>query len=1351
MTEGGPDDATDAFGPTTSNPRSGQKSFEAQDTGGASEYPDNIVFDQVNVSSYDNVWVHVWIDTNWGGFESSDYIRGYVSIDGGAWTEFFYIYDDTGSSPLPADYTEYTYNVGDTASTVRIKIEMRNSANTEIYYFDDVSITGISGGVPPPPPTENTIEVTETAPVVLDNSSIANTRDVWVELIENAENTIDIEAYYLKPREYENDALDNIYNALFAAADRGVQIRILVDNEKYYDQVGWMETLDNHENITVLGFTSSQTLHSKYMVVDNRVVSIGSTNWSYPALTNNREVNVTLRGENIAGTYTYIFEGGWSLAGGENRGAELWQANWIYPVAHGLGIPENIKPHVDALTDLIDNAENDVVVYVYFYSGTVSALENTLRNAASRGARVKLMVDNDCYAWFSGVLKSLDADPNIYVKAIELPDPPSPPLWKFAHPKFVIVDNRWAYVGSFNWTTSATNRREVGVIFDNLEVAGILGDIFTTDWESEYSFWVNPYGVSIEVSPFRQGDLPGSALQYSVVVKNVGNAKDNFDLTVSDNMGWNVSISPTLIENLPPDENATATLTVNIPAGASAGQSDVVTVTATSQGDNDISTNKNVLALVIDVAQFSPVDDAAVFQDTPDSNYGSETWLEVASQIGGNRRSYLKFDLSQLPENALTLDTDLNLYFYWGSGYTTLRDAGVLIEARAVRNDSWSESTITWNNAPAIEEMIDSVGIGSYGWKTWGVSSFTKQQFENDNIASFVVKFDIENFDTTLRRIRFRSDEYLDNVQQKPYLKVEYFPATYSVEVEASPSQKYSPAGQQASYNIDVTNLGNIDDNYQLSFSSSLNWSIQISPSILENILPGKTKTATLTVTVPDNATPGTVNTVIVTATSLTKSTAQDNTQALTKVVEELEFSPTDDSYVDQANPDLNYGSDPHLEVASMIGGNRRTYMEFDVSTVPENMDIVSSKIYAYFYWGSGFVALRDNDVMIEARAVRDDSWSEATVTWNNAPAVEEILESVQIGTWKNWKWWNIDNYLLEQYGGDKLVSIALKFSVENFDENLRRIRFRSDEYLDNIELRPYLSVWYFPSNVVYGVDVQVDPEAKGGNAGDNLQYTVKVTNLGNIKDSFDLSAQSALGWSVSLTPTYLEDVPPNTTATATLTVTIPNNAQPGEIDNITVTATSRGDNTLSDNAVVRAGISQITTLLSVDDAAVFQDSPNSNYGSETWLEVASAVDNNRRSLLKFDLSSLPAGSEVIRADLNLYFYWGSGFVTLRDAGVLIEARAILDDSWSEATVTWNNAPTLDNLLTAVGIGSYGWKVWDVGNFVAQQFGNDDLASFAIKFDIEDFDTTLRRIRFRSDEYSDNLNQRPYLEVEYFP
>ncbi|MDI6820023.1 MAG: DNRLRE domain-containing protein [Candidatus Hodarchaeaceae archaeon] len=181
--------------------------------------------------------------------------------------------------------------------------------------------------------------------------------------------------------------------------------------------------------------------------------------------------------------------------------------------------------------------------------------------------------------------------------------------------------------------------------------------------------------------------------------------------------------------------------------------------------------------MVAYVTQLSPNNDAAVFQDLPNSNYGGENWLEVASKIDSNRRSYLKFDLSQLSENALPLDADLNLYFYWGSGFTTLRDAGVLIEARAILDDSWSESTVMWNNAPALGDLLNAVEIGSYGWKVWSVGDFVAQQSQNDKLASFAIKFSVESYDSTLRRIRFYSEEYADNLDQRSYLKVEYFPS----------------------------------------------------------------------------------------------------------------------------------------------------------------------------------------------------------------------------------------------------------------------------------------------------------------------------------------------------------------------------------------------------------------------------------------------------------------------------------------------------------------------------------------------------------------------------------------------
>lgn len=319
------------------------------------------------------------------------------------------------------------------------------------------------------------VEVTETAPSTppLNNPDIRDTGEVWLELIENAQNTIDIEAYYLGSAD-PPWILDNIYNAIIGAADRGVMVRVLTDGGKIGEEM--VSELKQHENIEVLPWYAGGVLHSKYMIVDEKVVSVGSTNLSYPAMairgTGNREINLTLRGENIAETYTYIFETGWAEAGGESTGAELrWEENWLIPVADGV---EGVTSTIDAYTWLFDIAEEKVYVYMYVYGGAPSKLENAIEGALERGVIVEVLVDDESEADYSQRLEEL-VELGAHVSVIYLMRP--------AHTKLIIVDDEWAYVGSANihpiWLYTG---REVGVLV-NLEdvVADLLG-IFITDW-----------------------------------------------------------------------------------------------------------------------------------------------------------------------------------------------------------------------------------------------------------------------------------------------------------------------------------------------------------------------------------------------------------------------------------------------------------------------------------------------------------------------------------------------------------------------------------------------------------------------------------------------------------------------------------------------------------------------------------------------------------------------------------------------------------------------------------------------------------------------------------------------------
>jgi uncharacterized membrane protein len=87
------------------------------------------------------------------------------------------------------------------------------------------------------------------------------------------------------------------------------------------------------------------------------------------------------------------------------------------------------------------------------------------------------------------------------------------------------------------------------------------------------------FGVEVSISPSYQSGLPGSTLMYTVSVANKGNVADNFSLAATDELGWTLSLSTTMLE-VPAGENRSATLTVGLPADAPGCTSDEITVRA---------------------------------------------------------------------------------------------------------------------------------------------------------------------------------------------------------------------------------------------------------------------------------------------------------------------------------------------------------------------------------------------------------------------------------------------------------------------------------------------------------------------------------------------------------------------------------------------------------------------------------------------------------------------------------------------------------------------------------------------------------------------------------------------------
>lgn len=119
------------------------------------------------------------------------------------------------------------------------------------------------------------------------------------------------------------------------------------------------------------------------------------------------------------------------------------------------------------------------------------------------------------------------------------------------------------------------------------------------------------------------------------------------------------------------------------------------------------------------VFTLSPIQDAFVDSNIPDSNFGDEQVLVTLNQFqsGRNIYSYLMFDISGIPASEAITNASLRLYQYDGAGFY------VGTSAYHVSDDTWTESSLTWNTMPATSSRkplaYNSNGPLYRGWSTW--------------------------------------------------------------------------------------------------------------------------------------------------------------------------------------------------------------------------------------------------------------------------------------------------------------------------------------------------------------------------------------------------------------------------------------------------------------------------------------------------------------------------------------------------------------------------------------------------------------------------------------------------------
>jgi hypothetical protein len=104
-------------------------------------------------------------------------------------------------------------------------------------------------------------------------------------------------------------------------------------------------------------------------------------------------------------------------------------------------------------------------------------------------------------------------------------------------------------------------------------------------------------GVQVVITPPSQENDNGGTLKYDVLVKNLGNVLENFQLTKGDNAGWTLTLDNNWL-SVPKGENRMTNLTVNIPTNAIGGTLDNVWLKAASKDNAVAFDNESCLAQV---------------------------------------------------------------------------------------------------------------------------------------------------------------------------------------------------------------------------------------------------------------------------------------------------------------------------------------------------------------------------------------------------------------------------------------------------------------------------------------------------------------------------------------------------------------------------------------------------------------------------------------------------------------------------------------------------------------------------------------------------------------------------------
>ncbi len=138
---------------------------------------------------------------------------------------------------------------------------------------------------------------------------VLNDREYYPRLLatlSKANKSIHISMFMFK---MDNDVVERIAEILIAKSRQGVDVRVVMEDSLDYNELAYRRLRD--AGVPVRFDSRAHTTHTKLVIVDGKIVFVGSHNFSYSAMERNHEASVMILDPAVAKAEEEYFEEIW--------------------------------------------------------------------------------------------------------------------------------------------------------------------------------------------------------------------------------------------------------------------------------------------------------------------------------------------------------------------------------------------------------------------------------------------------------------------------------------------------------------------------------------------------------------------------------------------------------------------------------------------------------------------------------------------------------------------------------------------------------------------------------------------------------------------------------------------------------------------------------------------------------------------------------------------------------------------------------------------------------------------------------------------------------------------------------